>query len=401
MRPIIVVVGTRPEAIKLAPLYQALTREKIPTLLCATFQHSELLAQVFDLFQITPDIRLDVMRENQDLFFLTCTILEKISRVYQEYKPSLVLVQGDTTTTFAAALAAFYLKIPVGHIEAGLRSGNKYSPFPEEINRVFTSTCASFHFAPTALNVANLLREGIPRESIACTGNTAVDALFWIRDRINTKQISICQTLIDQIENCKKNKQQIVLITAHRRESFDGGLERIFSSIKTFAAQHPDVTFFYPFHPNPHVLKAIELSCIRDIPNILLMPPLLYKDLVYLLMACNWVVSDSGGIQEEAISLGKSVIVVREYTERPEGIWEGMLTLAGTDEKSILHEMLNLYAQQKGNHQDSLVYGDGKACSRIVAIIKKLIQPSHSTLNESSALKTACAKTEKIMSRHQ
>ncbi len=401
MRPIIIVVGTRPEAIKLAPLYLALTRANIPTLLCATFQHSELLAQVFDLFHITPDIKLDVMRENQDLFFLTCTILEKISSVYEKYKPSLVLVQGDTTTTFSAALAAFYLKIPVGHVEAGLRSGNKYSPFPEEVNRVFTSTCASLHFAPTALNVANLLREGISRESIFCTGNTTVDALFWIRERINNKEISICEKLIKHIETCKKNKQQIVLVTAHRRESFDGGLERIFSSIKTFAAQHPDVTFFYPFHPNPHVLKAIELSSIKDIPNILLMPPLLYKDLIYLLMACDWIISDSGGIQEEAISLGKSVIVVREYTERPEGIWEGMLTLAGTDEKSILHEMLSLYARQQNTHSHSSIYGDGNACNRIVAIIKNLIQPSLSTLDKDSGLKTACAKTEKTMCRHQ
>lgn len=389
IKPVIVVMGTRPEAIKLAPLYLALKKQNIPTLLCATFQHSELLTQVLDLFKIVPDIHLNVMRENQDLFFLTCTILEKMRQVYEQHKPALVLVQGDTTTTFAAALAAFYLKIPVGHVEAGLRSGNRYSPFPEEINRMNTTACSLYHFAPTALNVANLLREGISRESIFCTGNTVIDALFWIRDQILVKNIEVNSTLAAQVQRCQEEKKQIVLLTAHRRESFDGGLIRIFSSIRSFALAHPDVTFFYPFHPNPHVLEAIEVSGIKNIPNILLMPPLLYKDLVYLLMSCNWVISDSGGIQEEAISLGKSVIVVREHTERPEGIWEGMLTLAGTEEKSILHEMLSLYILQQNAHKNSSAYGDGNACNRIVSIIKNLISSGKLQLNEEISLRRA------------
>lgn len=374
-KPVIVVMGTRPEAIKLAPLYLALIKHNIPTLLCATFQHAELLTQVLDLFQIKPDINLNVMRENQDLFFLTCTLLEKMRYVYEEHKPALVLVQGDTTTTFASALAAFYLKIPVGHVEAGLRSGNKKSPFPEEVNRINTTTCASFHFAPTALNVANLLQEGVNRESIFCTGNTVVDALHWIKNRILDGSLNVNVDVIEKVQQAQQNKKQIVLLTAHRRESFDGGLMHIFSSIKSFAQMHSDVTFFYPFHPNPHVLQAIDVSGIKQISNIHLMPPLLYKDLVYLLMSCTWIISDSGGIQEEAISLGKPVIVVRSHTERPEGIWEGMLKLAGTEEKSILHEMLSLYTTQQDAQKTSTVYGDGNACDRIVSIVKQLILP--------------------------
>lgn len=381
-KPIIVVMGTRPEAIKLAPLYRALIKNNMPTLLCATFQHTDLLSQVLNLFGIVPDIQLNIMRENQDLFFLTCIILEKMRAIYEHYKPSLVLVQGDTTTTFGAALAAFYLKIPVGHIEAGLRSGNRYSPFPEEFNRISITTCSQYHFAPTALNAANLLREGVNRESIFCTGNTVVDALYWIKEQIMAHKISINQNIVNQITYCKKNNKKIVLLTAHRRESFDGGLMQIFSSIKKFALDHPDVTFFYPFHPNPQVLKAIELSHIKNISNILLMPPLLYQDLIYILMSCDWVISDSGGIQEEAVSLGKPVIVIRKHTERPEGIWEGMLKLAGTEEKSILHEMLFLYNESPKAQTMSSVYGNGKACDKIVSIIKHLMGSNNSHLHE-------------------
>ncbi len=371
-KPVIVVMGTRPEAIKLAPLFTTLISKEIPTILCATFQHNELLQQVFDIFNIKPDINLDVMKKNQSLFFLTSTILEKMHQVYQEYKPSLVLVQGDTTTTFAAALAAFYLKIPVGHVEAGLRSGDKMSPFPEEVNRICTTAVSSYHFAPTALSAANLLKEGVDPKSVFCTGNTVIDSLFWINNQINNGSLKIDQKIKNVINDARINKNKIVLITAHRRESFDGGLVRIFSAIHKFASLHEDITFIYPFHPNPHVLDEIEKSGIKKLKNINLMQPLEYKDLVFVLSSSDWIISDSGGIQEEAVSLGKPVIVIRDRTERPEGIWEGLLVIAGTDEDSIFKEMTNLYRNKQKNKPSS-VYGDGKASERIVSIIEKHI----------------------------
>ena len=380
-QPIIVIIGTRAEAIKLIPLYLSLKKAGLPTLLCATFQHFELLEQVCSIFHVTPDFQLNVMKKDQDLFYLTQIILERTKQIYLETNPSLVIVQGDTTTTLASALAAFYLHIPVAHVEAGLRTGNMQAPFPEEMNRKVVGQFAQFHFAPTAFSTANLLSEGVKRENVFCTGNTIVDALNLIQDKIKTKQISVDPKLKEQIESCKKNKQKIVLLTAHRRESFDGGLTRVFSSMKQFVQNHQDVTIFFPVHPNPNVARAIDEAGIRDEKNILLLEPLLYKDLIYLLTQCDWVASDSGGLQEEAVSIGKRILVLRDITERWEGVWEGTEVLVGTNPDLILENMENLYQMTDRALPPSTVYGDGKACDKIVRILKEKLSEKnlHST----------------------
>ncbi len=369
-KPIILVVGTRAEAIKLVPLYFALKKEKINTLLCATFQHSDLLQQVFDIFNVTPDFNLDVMIKNQDLFYLQKTIMDRTKEVYEKVKPQLVLVHGDTTTTMSSALAAFYLHIPVGHVEAGLRTGNMKSPFPEELNRKLVGQIADYHFAPTAFSTANLLAEGIKRERVFCTGNTVVDSLNWMRDLINNKKIEIDKYLINLIEIAKKENKKIILLTAHRRESFGSGLERIFGVVKKFANIYKDSLIIFPMHPNPNVLLAAEKADILNINNIKIINALSYKDLVYVLLNSNFVVTDSGGIQEEAVSLGKHVIVLRDVTERWEGVWDGSEDLVGTNENLILSSMEKCYHLKKTNEKMSSIYGDGNACQRIVSILK-------------------------------
>ena len=248
------------------------------------------------------------MQENQDLTFLTTTILQKMRAVLINTRPSLILVQGDTTTAFAATLASFYAQIPVGHVEAGLRSGNIKSPFPEEFNRACITKMASIHFTPTAQSTANLLAEKVNRESIFRTGNTVVDSLFLIKEKLKREPDIINNSLKLKINECNKLNRKIVLLTTHRRESFDGGITSILRSVKKFAQAHPDVHIFYPIHPNPHVTKAIEIAEIATIDNIQLLQPLLYHELVFLLTACSWVITDSGGIQEEAVSLGKQTL---------------------------------------------------------------------------------------------
>lgn len=367
--PIVLVIGTRAEAIKLIPLYLALQKAKVPVLLCATFQHFELLEQACSIFGVTPDFNLNIMKKNQDLFYLTQAVLEKTKKVYLQSSPSLVVVHGDTTTTMAAALAAFYLHIPIAHVEAGLRTGDMKAPFPEEMNRKVVGQIATYHFAPTALATANLLAEGVPRKNVFCTGNTIVDALHMIKTKIDNHEVLIDETLYTQIETCKKKKQKIILLTAHRRESFDGGLSRVFESIKTFAQKHKDATIFFPVHPNPNVKKAVDKARLEQEQNIILHEPLLYKDLVYLLMNADWVATDSGGIQEEAVSLGKHVLVLRDITERCEGVWEGNEFLVGTNKELILKHMEKLYCKPQ-SQQSSSIYGDGKACKRIVSILK-------------------------------
>lgn len=377
MNPILMVVGTRPGAIKSIPLYLALKQAGIPTMLCATFQHDEMLQQVFDIFKVTPDISLRVMKKNQDLFHITTTILEKMRDVYQTIQPCLVLVHGDTATAFASALAAFYLKIPIGHLEAGLRTGNKYAPFPEEICRKYITQIATYHFAPTSLNVANLLSEGIDRESVFCTGNIIVDALVWVQKEMAQGTMPVDPGLKEKIQNCKKQHKKIVLLTAHRRESFDGGLSRVFKAVKKFAQENSDVTFFYPVHPNPNVQEALYEAKLDEVPSIVLSPPVAYTDLLYLIMSSTWVMTDSGGIQEEAMSIGKKVIILRDVTERIEGVWEGLGILAGTDEDQLIESMAHLYHQSTTSSKPSTIYGDGKTCERIVAILQaKLFQNS-------------------------
>ena len=375
MKPILLVVGTRPGAIKSIPLYQALKKTTIPTFLCATFQHDELLQQVFDIFRITPDISLKIMKKDQDLFHITTSVLEKMRDVYLKIDPELVLVHGDTATAFASALAAFYLKIPVGHLEAGLRTGNIYAPFPEEVCRKYISTIASYHFAPTSLNVGNLLAEGIARDTVFCTGNIIVDALEWIQQEIESGAIALNPIVTQKVLACKQNGKKLILLTAHRRESFDGGLLRIFNSIKKFAQQHDDLFIFYPVHPNPNVQAALEQAKLHEVPSIYLSQALAYQDLIYLILSSAWVMTDSGGIQEEAMSIGKKVIILRDVTERIEGVWEGLGMLAGTDENLITKYMSEFYLLPNTDAQATTIYGDGKASARIVSILKtKLLQ---------------------------
>lgn len=373
MRPIMLVAGTRPEAIKLIPVYLALKQANISTVFCATFQHAELSEQVFSIFNIVPNFNLNIMKKDQDLFYLTATMLEKMKEVYLQVNPSLLLVHGDTTTTFAAALAAFYLNIPVGHVEAGLRTGNMRAPFPEEMNRKVVGQIASYHFAPTAFSTAHLLAEGVERTRIFCTGNTVVDALHMISKKIDSGQLLIEPTLQEVVQAAKKMNRKVILLTAHRRESFGGGLYRVFTAVKNFAELCPEALIIYPQHPNPTVISEFNQSQLASVPNLYKTGSLSYKDMVYLLTQVDFVVTDSGGLQEESVSLGKPAIVLRDITERWEGVWDGSEILVGTNGSKILEAMLKLYKQEWHHEVGSTVYGDGKACQRIVSIIKNII----------------------------
>ncbi|GEM_PF-5736 len=372
--PIVVIVGTRPEGIKMIPVYQALQDSGLPVVLCSTMQHDELLTQVFDLFDISPDFDLKIMRQGQDLFYLTQSILQKTKEVFRKINPSMVLVQGDTTSTMAAALSAFYLRIPVGHIEAGLRTDDICSPFPEEMNRRVVGTVSNLHFAPTSHASAQLLGQGVRRSSVFCTGNTVVDALRVIRKKIEAGEVAVDQGFLDVIERCKKLGHKIMLLTAHRRESFDGGIVRILETVKTFLSENKDVFCFYPFHPNPHVIQAIEEVGLSRLPNIYLTEPVAYKELAYLLLNVDWVLTDSGGIQEEAVSLSKPVLVLREKTERAEGVWAGLATMVGTDRQKISDGLKKFLLQRQSDKVAELhVYGDGYAANKIVQILKDFL----------------------------
>lgn len=374
VKPIMLIIGTRAEAIKLIPLYLALQQEGLPALLCATGQHADMLEQACSIFNVTPDFDLNIMKHNQDLFYVTNAVLEKTKNIYLQTTPSLVIVHGDTTTTMAAALSAFYLQIPIAHVEAGLRTGNMRAPFPEEMNRKVVGQIGTYHFAPTAFSTANLLAEGVAREHVFCTGNTIVDALHLIKEKIETKQLPIGPKIKQHVDACKAQHKKIVLLTAHRRESFNGGLERIFVTMKQFAQRHRDVTIFFPVHPNPNVAQAVENSGIREEENILLFEPINYTNLVYLLTQSDWVASDSGGIQEEAVSLGKMILVLRDITERWEGVWEGSEILVGTNPELIMKHMEALYHLDKTTHSPSTIYGDGHACKRIISVLKKELE---------------------------
>lgn len=369
--PIIVIVGTRPEGIKMIPLYFALKKAGLPTLLCSTMQHDELLTEVFELFGVKPDFDLGIMRLGQDLFYLTQSILQKTKELFIQHKPSLVIVQGDTTSTCAAALSAFYLHIPVAHVEAGLRTDDIYSPFPEEMNRRMVSTLATYHFAPTPLAVENLKTQGIPSSNIFMTGNTAVDALRIITEKISNQHMLVKFEIKAQVEHAKILNKKIIVFTAHRRESFNGGLVRIMLALKQFLSTHPDVICFYPFHPNPQVISAINQTGIGTMSNINMSEPLSYINMVYLLSNADLILTDSGGIQEEAVSLGKTVIILREKTERMEGVFAGFGHIAGTDEHKIISMLTTLY-NEKNINGDTGVYGDGYAAQKIVTILTSL-----------------------------
>lgn len=366
--PILLIIGTRAEAIKLIPVYLALKEAGLSLVLCATFQHAELLQQVLDLFNVVPDYNLGIMKPGQDLFYLTSTILEKTKKIYERVNPALVMVHGDTTTTMASALGAFYLHIPIAHVEAGLRTGNMLVPFPEEMNRKVVGQIATYHFAPTALATANLLSEGVPREKVFCTGNPIVDVLKSIKRKIAQGKLAITEKIKQAVASCKEKKCKMVLLTAHRRESFNGGLLRVFTTMKRFANIHNDVHIFYSMHPNPNVRNAVMQSGIRDVANVSVLEALVYPDLVFLLDAVDWVATDSGGLQEEAVSLGKRVLCLRDVTERWEGVWEGIEFLVGTDPDRIMQSMEACY-RRKANHLPSSIYGDGHACKRIASIL--------------------------------
>jgi UDP-N-acetylglucosamine 2-epimerase (non-hydrolysing) len=366
---ILVAMGTRPEAIKLFPVIHALKREpNFEVTVCVTAQHREMLDQVLSIADIEPDVDLDLMRPNQSLPQITSRILTGIDEVLTETRPDRVLVQGDTTTAMAAALSGYYHRIPVDHVEAGLRSGDIYSPFPEEVNRKVVGSLASWHFAPTARAADALLRENVSPDRVIVTGNTVIDALLETEKRIDS--FDEVKHVIDGELPKPGDNRRIVLVTAHRRENFDGGMERIASAILRIAANE-DVLVVYPVHPNPNVRELMQAT-LGGHPNIRLLPPLEYIPFVYLLSRSDFVLTDSGGIQEEAPALGKPVLVMRDTTERPEGIDAGTARLVGTDPNQIHLEAMRLLRDR--THYDAMSrahnpFGDGHASERILDVL--------------------------------
>ena len=382
MKTILLVFGTRPEAIKMAPLvkeFQKNTKD-FKTLVCVTGQHREMLDQVLHIFSIKPDYDLNIMKQGQDLYDVTSRVLLGMRDVLKKVQPDVVLVHGDTTTSTAAALAAFYQQIPVGHVEAGLRTHNIYSPWPEEMNRQITGRIATYHFAPTSLSKQNLLAENIKEEAVTVTGNTVIDALYVVVDKIkNDKELDaeLEDTLKTSGYDIKrlKNGKKLVLITGHRRENFGDGFMSMCRAIQTLTKKYPDVDFVYPMHLNPNVRKPIHEIWGEDLSNLCNMffiEPLEYLSFVYLMEKSSIVLTDSGGIQEEAPGLGKPVLVMRDTTERPEALKAGTVKLVGTDYDKIVTEVSSLLDNQMYYDEMSKAvnpYGDGKACERIVGLL--------------------------------
>ncbi|AWS50109.1 MULTISPECIES: non-hydrolyzing UDP-N-acetylglucosamine 2-epimerase [Providencia] len=368
---VLTVFGTRPEAIKMAPLVHALAGDAdFEAKVCVTAQHREMLDQVLKLFEITPDYDLNIMKPGQDLTDITCRILEGLKSVFADFQPDVVLVHGDTATTMATSLAAFYHRIPVGHVEAGLRTGDLYSPWPEEANRKIAGHLAMYHFAPTENSRQNLLKESIPDSHIFVTGNSVIDALLWVRDKVMSDQYMM-EKLAANYPFIDSNKKMI-LVTGHRRESFGGGFERICHALAEIAQAHPDVQVVYPVHLNPNVSEPVK-RILHDIDNIILISPQDYLPFVYLMNHAYLILTDSGGIQEEAPSLGKPVLVMRDTTERPEAVDAGTVRLVGTDTQKIVKEVNRLLTDDAEYHEMSRAhnpYGDGHACQRILAALK-------------------------------
>ena len=375
------VFGTRPEAIKMAPLVKEFQKypEQFQTIVCVTGQHREMLDQVLHIFEIEPDYDLNIMKQGQDLYDVTARVLIGMRDVLKETQPDVVLVHGDTTTSTATALAAFYQQIPVGHVEAGLRTHNVYSPWPEEMNRQITGRIATYHFAPTPLSRQNLLDEGIKEEAITVTGNTVIDALYMVVDQIkNDKTLDFglnCSLIkagydVDRLNDGKK----LVLITGHRRENFGDGFISMCQAIKTLSEKYPDVDFVYPMHLNPNVRKPIhEVEDLSNLKNMFFIEPLEYLSFVYLMEKSTIVLTDSGGIQEEAPGLGKPVLVMRNTTERPEALEAGTVKLVGTNSEKIIEEISRLLDDLENYEMMSKAinpYGDGKACERIIRRVR-------------------------------
>ena len=380
MKKVMLVFGTRPEAIKMAPLVKEFQKnpEHFQTIVCVTGQHRQMLDQVLELFEITPDYDLDIMKAGQDLYDVTSRVLVGMRDVLKEAQPDVVLVHGDTTTSTAAALAAFYQQIPVGHVEAGLRTHNIYSPWPEEMNRQLTGRIATYHFAPTPLSRENLLREGVVEDKITVTGNTVIDALYWVVNKVNTDAV-LGNQLQEALENAGydvarlQSGRRLVLITGHRRENFGDGFIHMCTAIRDLTQKYPEVDFVYPMHLNPNVRRPIHEvfgEDLNNLGNMFFIEPLEYLSFVYLMEKATIVLTDSGGIQEEAPGLGKPVLVMRDTTERPEALDAGTVKLVGTDYNKILTEVSILLDNEDAYKAMSHAvnpYGDGLACGRIVA----------------------------------
>lgn len=379
MKEVMLVFGTRPEAIKMAPLVKEFQKQpkRVETVVCVTGQHREMLDQVLKIFDIKPDYDLNIMKQGQDLYDVTARVLTGMRDVLKEVKPDVVLVHGDTTTSTAAALAAFYQQIPVGHVEAGLRTHNIYSPWPEEMNRLLTGRLATYHFSPTPLSRNNLIKESVDDRNIIITGNTVIDALYWVVDKIkNNKELD--NELEDILSkagydvNRLNNGKKLVLITGHRRENFGDGFINMCTAIKDLTVKYPDLDFVYPMHLNPNVRKPIHEvfgENLSGLKNMFFIEPLEYLSFVYLMEKSSIVLTDSGGIQEEAPGLGKPVLVMRDTTERPEALDAGTVKLVGTDYNKIVNEVSSLIDDKAAYEKMSKAvnpYGDGLACGRIV-----------------------------------
>ncbi|WP_334015706.1 non-hydrolyzing UDP-N-acetylglucosamine 2-epimerase [Alteromonas sp. S167] len=367
---ILTVFGTRPEAIKMAPLVDALAKDRrFEAKVCVTAQHREMLDQVLELFSITPDYDLNLMKAGQTLPEVTSRILLELTPVLKDFKPDVVLVHGDTATTFAASLAAYYEQIAVGHVEAGLRTGNIYSPWPEEANRKLTGALTKYHFAPTATSKTNLQAENYDDSNIHITGNTVIDALLMVKEKLESNE-DLNATLNAQFPFLDETKK-LVLVTGHRRESFGGGFERICEALVEVAKANSNVQVVYPVHLNPNVQEPVN-RILASVNNIKLIEPQQYLPFVYLMNRAHIILTDSGGIQEEAPSLGKPVLVMRDTTERPEAVEAGTVKLVGTNKATIINELTTLLTSQDAYNEMSFAhnpYGDGKACERILDIL--------------------------------
>ena len=385
MKKILLTFGTRPEAIKMAPLILELNkhRDKVKTIVCVTGQHREMLDQVLSIFKIKPDYDLNIMKKGQDLYDITSKVLLGLRDIFKQTQPDIVLVHGDTTTSMAAALAAYYQQIPVGHVEAGLRTYNIYSPWPEEINRQLIGRISNYNFSPTSTSSANLINEGVNKETIHITGNTVIDSLYWVVNKIKfDEQLNIelkdeIKTFGYDIDRLQGNRR-MVLITGHRRENLGDGFIHIAQAIQELSTQFPDVDFVYPMHLNPNVRKSIHEVLGNDLlhfSNMFFIEPLEYLSFIYMMEKADIVLTDSGGIQEEAPSLKKPVLVMRDTTERPEAVEAGTVILVGTDKEKIVSNVSKLLTNH--NHYQQMAkainpYGDGKACERIVNILLSL-----------------------------
>ena len=385
MKKILLTFGTRPEAIKMAPLILELNkhRDKVKTIVCVTGQHREMLDQVLSIFKIKPDYDLNIMKKGQDLYDITSKVLLGLRDIFKQTQPDIVLVHGDTTTSMAAALAAYYQQIPVGHVEAGLRTYNIYSPWPEEINRQLIGRISNYNFSPTSTSSTNLINEGVNEETIHITGNTVIDSLYWVVNKIKSdEQLNIelkdeIKTFGYDIDRLQGNRR-MVLITGHRRENLGDGFIHIAQAIQELSTQFPDVDFVYPMHLNPNVRKSIYEVLGNDLlhfSNMFFIEPLEYLSFIYMMGKADLVLTDSGGIQEEAPSLKKPVLVMRDTTERPEAVEAGTVILVGTDKEKIVSNVSKLLTNH--NHYQQMAkainpYGDGKACERIVNILLSL-----------------------------